>query len=384
MTRPRRLLTIGHSYCVRRNRELAEALATAETGGWDVTVVAPTRFPGDFGPIATAREPDERIDLRPVPVHGARRIHFMRYGRGLRRLLAEPWDVVHCWEEPYVMAAAQVARAVHPRSSLVFASFQNIAKRYPPPFGALERYSMRRAAGWIAFGMTIAATLEQRPAYAERPHAVIPFGVDLTRFSPEIGSRSEALERIGWTADGPPVVGYLGRFVEGKGLPLLLDTLIELERRGVAWRALLVGGGPLEPRLREFATARNDRVRVVTGVAHGDVPRHLRCMDVLCAPSRTTAKWREQFGRVIVEAFACEVAVVGSDSGEIPFVIGDAGVVIGEDNRAGWVDALARLLSDGGARRELALRGRARAKVEFAWPVIAKRHLDFFEQLTAT
>ncbi len=381
MTGRRRLLTIGHSYCIRRNRELAEALAATGAGDWQVTVVAPEHFPGDFGPITTAREPEEGTDLRPIPVHGARRIHLMRYGHGLRQLLGESWDIVHCWEEPYVLAAAQIARAVPRRSALVYASFQNIDKHYPLPFSALERYSMRHAAGWIGFGSTVASTLERRAGYADRPHAVIPFGVDLSRFSPDDASRSEALQQLGWKADGPPVVGFLGRFVEEKGLPLLLDTLEDLDRRDVPWRALLVGGGPLERRVREFASTRDDRVRLVTGVAHGDVPRHLRCMDVLCAPSRTTPRWREQFGRMIVEAFACGVAVLGSDSGEIPHVVGDAGIVVREGDGAAWTDALARLLSDAGARRDLGARGRVRAEAEFAWPVVARRHLVFFQQL---
>ena len=113
----------------------------------------------------------------------------MRYGRKLSSLLAEPWDLVHCWEEPYVAAAHQIARQVSPDVPLVFATFQNIAKRYPPPFNWIERYSMKRADGVIAFGQTIADVLartnanESRTAEETRPRpvAVIPPGVDLSR-----------------------------------------------------------------------------------------------------------------------------------------------------------------------------------------------------------
>ncbi len=383
MSGPRRLLTIGHSYCVRRNRELAEALAREGHGAWAVTVAAPKRFPGDLAPIVTVHDPDERCDLRRLPVRFASRVHVMTYG-GLRGLLAEPWDVVHCWEEPYILSAAQVAWATRSGVALVYASFQNVDKRYPPPFAAVERYSMRRARGWIAFGASIEATLGARAPYAARPHAVIPFGVDLARFTPDPSGRAATRTRLAWDVDGPPVVGYLGRFVESKGLPMLLDVLEALHRRGVAWRALFVGGGPWEIQLRAFAGRHAGRVQVATGVAHDDVPSYLQAMDVLAAPSQTTATWREQFGRMIVEAFACGVPVVGSDSGEIPHVIGDAGLIVGEHDRDGWVRALEGLLRDAVARRDLGVRGRVRAQREFDWSVVAQRHLTFFDQLLAS
>lgn len=384
MTAPRRLLTIGHSYCVRRNRELAEALHVAGEGAWKVTVVAPAQFPGDFGPIMTERDAAERIDLRTLPVHHARWIHLMRYGRGLARVLDEPWDVVHCWEEPYVLAGAQIARARRAPSALVYATFQNILKRYPPPFAAIERSSMRRARGWIAFGHTIEAALAARRPYATRPHAVIPFGVDVVRFSPDAVAGHALRARIGWPSDGPPVVGYLGRFVEEKGLGLLLEALTMLQQRGIAWRALFVGGGPLEPQLRAFAERHAGRVVVRTEVSHDEVPDHLRAMDVLCVPSQTTARWREQFGRMIIEAFACGVPVVGSSSGEIPHVIGEAGRVIDERDAAGWARTLAELLGDEVERRALGALGRERAESVFAWPVVARQHLAFFERILSS
>ncbi len=381
MSAPRTLLTIGHSYCVRRNRELADALQSAGGDGWRVTVAAPDRFPGDLGPIVTERDASERAGLQTLPVLRAERIHLMRYGRGLRDLLARPWDVVHCWEEPYILAAAQIARATGRDSALVYASFQNIAKRYPLPFRALERYSMKRARGWVAFGRSIEAALLPRAIYAARQHAVIPFGVDVARFTPDAAAGAALRSRMEWDAEGPPIVGYLGRFVDAKGLGLLTDALDALWREGTAWRALFVGGGPWEPRLQAFAGRHGDRVRILTGVPHDAVPDHLRAMDILCVPSQTTPEWREQFGRMIIEAFACGVPVIGSDSGEIPNVVGDAGRIVGERDLPGWTRTLAELLTDTAGRHALGARGRMRAEATFAWPVVARQHLAFFDQV---
>ena len=73
--------------------------------------------------------------------------------------------------------------------------------------------------------------------------------------------------------------------------------------------------------------------------------------------------------------------VVGSDSGEIPFVVADAGLVVGEADEPGWAASLVGLLESPARRAELAARGRDRALAEFSWPVVARRHLEFFDEL---
>jgi glycosyltransferase involved in cell wall biosynthesis len=377
MSRPFRLLTIGHSYVVAANRLLAHAMAMAGEGEWQVTAVAPARFPGDLRPIDVEPIPGELSTLETVPVHLPRPPQAMLYGRRLRSILRRGWDVVHCWEEPYVAAAAQVARWTPPGAALVFASFQNLPKRYPPPFGWIERYAMRRADGWIAFGHTAAETLARRPGYAGLPHATIPPGVDLSLFRPDAEARRRVRRELGWTEDGTPVVGYLGRFVPAKGLRVLMDAL---DRTPTPWRAMFVGGGEMEGELRAWADGR-DAVRVVTGVPHGRVPGHLAAMDVLCAPSLTTPAWREQFGRMLVEAFACGVPVVASDSGEIPHVLGDAGIVAPEGDAAALSQAIAALLSDEDRRAGLAARGIERARTHFSTDAAARRHLAFFRDV---
>ena len=122
---------------------------------------------------------------------------------------------------------------------------------------------------------------------------------------------------------------------------------------------------------------------VVTGVLHDQVAAYLNAMDLLCAPSQTTAGWREQFGRMLIEAFACGVPVVASDSGEIPWVVADAGVIVGERDTDAWTRAIAGLVVDPERRRGLAALGLRRASSVFAWSVVARQHLDFFEELVA-
>jgi glycosyltransferase involved in cell wall biosynthesis len=371
----KRLLTIAHSYCVDVNRRLAHELAL--DGSWDVTAVGPARFHGDFGWHTLAPRGDEPCRVVPVPVHFSRSMPVMLYGRGLAALLRQPWDLVHCWEEPYVAAAAQVALATPRNVPLVFATFQNISKAYPPPFNWIERYTLARASGMIAFGQTVFEVMSRR-VRPDTPIRIIPPGVDVRQFTPDPGARSDVFRQVGWR-EGAPVVGFLGRFVPEKGCLWLTRVLDGIQ---IPWRALFVGSGPLESDLRAWGRRHGDNVRIETAVQHHDVPGFLNAMDLLCAPSQTTARWREQFGRMLIEAFACGVPVVGSDSGEIPYVVGDTGYVVGERDVDGWTDTIARLLADPELRAGLARRGRQRAATSFAWPIVARRHLDFFEELT--
>jgi glycosyltransferase involved in cell wall biosynthesis len=374
--KPRRVLSIGHSYCVALNRRLPSEIACV--AGWEVTVAAPRFFHGDLRPIALERALDESCGVEPVDTYFSRHIHLMLYGRRLRQLLQGRWDLIHSWEEPYIAAGGQVAWLAPPGVPLVYATFQNISKTYPPLFNWIERYAMRRASGWIAFGETVAQAMRTRPGFTERPSRVIPVGVDVAHFQPDRRRGGQLRQQVGWTGSGAPVVGFIGRFVPEKGLDRLVRVL---DRLTTPWRALLVGSGPLEDALRKWGRRHPDSVRIVTGVTHDEVPRYLNAVDLLCVPSQTLPRWREQFGRTLIEAFACGVPVVGSDSGEIPYVVADAGVIVPESADDEWVRAIDRLIRDPDLRRELAARGLERARTVYAWPRVARQHVQFFETL---
>jgi glycosyltransferase involved in cell wall biosynthesis len=95
-------------------------------------------------------------------------------------------------------------------------------------------------------------------------------------------------------------------------------------------------------------------------VGDARVPDYIACMDALVLPSRTTTSWAEQFGHVLIEAMAAGVPVIGSSSGAIPEVIGEAGLVFPEDDAAGLRTQIAALLEDAALRKRLVELGRAR------------------------
>ncbi len=376
--RMRKLLTVGHSYVVSLNRRLAHEMAIAGRGKWEVTCVAPSYFHGgrDLGPLTLDPSPNDAYAFEGVPAYLTSRVHVFSYGRKLRRLLNGPWDLVHAWEEPYVLAGWEISRWVQTGTKLVYRSAQSNPKRYPPPFSWFEQSSMARACGWICSGVSVEQNLLLRKGY-ERPHLHSPLGVDVEIFKPDPRQRARAFDELGWQSDGPPVVGFSGRLVPAKGLSLLMQAL---EACKEPWRALFLGAGQMEPELRRWSARFGDNVRILR-VPHDAVPLYVNAMDVLCAPSQTTPAWREQFGRMLVEAFACGVPVIGSNSGEISNVVGGAGVIVDENDVAAWAHAIQDLLSSPEKRRQLSDSGLELARSRYAWPVIAREYLAFFEKL---
>jgi glycosyltransferase involved in cell wall biosynthesis len=354
-------------------------MAVQGAGEWQVTTAAPSRLQGDLRYIELEPIANEADSLVPIDLRCGSHPHLRIYGRKLRSLLKQQWDIVHGWEEPYVIASAQIARSVQDGVRFVPATFQNISKRYPPPIDRVERHVMNRADAWIAFGQTVYDTLCHRPGYSDKPFSVLSPGVDTDTFRPDPLARATMRKTFGWRSDDP-VVGFVGRFVAEKGIDTVLRAFNDSQQR---WNVLFVGGGSLLSRIESLRLQHPSRVRLARDVGHSDMSSYLRAMDLLCAPSRTTPRWKEQFGRMLIEAMACGVPIIASDSGEIPYVVRDAGVLIPEDDLVRWTERIDGLIADSAMRADLAARGLARARSEFSWPVVARRHLDFFEGLLA-
>ena len=124
-----------------------------------------------------------------------------------------------------------------------------------------------------------------------------------------------------------------------------------------------------------------DRIDFTGVLRSGDMPAFYRSLDAFVLPSRTTSSWKEQFGRVLVEAMACGVPVIGSRSGEIPRVIGDAGLIFPEGDVAALQVQLARLQSSPELRRALAAQGRARVLAHFTMAQIAQQTVEVYRNL---
>ena len=333
LTMPK-LLTIGHSYVVAGNRRLAHEMAVQGRGRWEVTAVAPAALAADLRDVALETDRRRSLRARAAATFGSAAMpHLRRYERRLRPLLSAAVGrrALLGGAVRRRVRAGRRRRAAHGsrRAGDVSEPRQALSVAVQP----LRARVMQRAAGWIAFGQTVHDAQQPKAVYAARPSRIIPPGVDVQRFRFDADSRrADAGARCGWD-DRCRSSAFSGRFVPEKGLATLMRALEAARaavagavrrRRPDARRSDRVRGGASRPRARRRPAS-----------THDDVPAYLNAMDLLCAPSQTTPRWREQFGRMLIEAMACGVPVVASRSGEIPHVVGDAGVLVAGARRRG-------------------------------------------------
>ena len=339
----------------------------------DVQLLAPHRWGAQ--PYEAAARDTFPVRRAHAWLNGHNHLHL--YRRAATTLRDAAPTLVHIDEEPYSAVTGQL---VHACSSAgipcVFFAWQNIDKRIPQPFRAIRRYVFTRAQGGIA-GTESAATV-LRSSGCALPIAVIPqIGIDPCVFRPDPELRRRARSDAGIPGDAA-VVAFAGRLVPAKGVSLLIEALAPVRD---VW-LLVVGSGPEQARLKQLAAATlPDRHRFVGHVASMDMPGWVQAADVLVLPSLRTPGWQEQFGRVLVEAMACGIPVIGSDTGEIPRVIGDAGVVVRERDVPALTRAIERLIASPELRGELGARARQRVLESWTHERIAAATADFYREL---
>jgi glycosyltransferase involved in cell wall biosynthesis len=362
-----RVLMISKALVVGAYQRKLELLASAPDV--DVTCVVPPAWGAQHLERAYLR--GYRLEVQPIRFNGNFHLfHFPRLARVLREIRP---DVVHIDEEPYNLATFLALRqALGVGARPLFFTWQNLNRAYPPPFRWMERYVFRHVRYAIA-GNADAVGVLRAKGYGG-PAAVIPqFGVDPELFTPAAKRTPDA--------DQPLTIGFAGRLVEEKGLYTLFDALDGLDGE---WRLRLQGDGPLREPLRARAQqlGMSERVIFDKSAPSTEMPARLAAFDVLVLPSLTTPRWKEQFGRVLQEAMALGVPVIGSSSGEIPSVIGDAGIVFPEGDAVSLRWALERLAASPGLRAELGRRGRGRVLAHFTHGRIAEQTLDVYRKMT--
>ena len=340
----------------------------AEEPDLKVTLLVPPRWDESTSMVEAYVPISAQYDVRVDTVKKACKGISFRY-RNIRDALntVQP-DVIFLYEEPYSYVAWQILywkRKICPQARFIFYTWQNLDCPYSFWHRQAEKYVFRHSDLGVAGSRDCEDVL--RLHGFQKPVRRVPLAIDPADFPPVDGQSVRA--ELGLRQF---VIGYIGRLAYEKGLEDLLTALSLLT--DLPWQLLLIGSGPDEASLRQLADRLGIRERIVwvSYVKNTEMYRYYPAMDVFVLPSRTTTAWKEQFGRVLIEAMSCGVPVIGSSSGEIPLVIADAGLVFPERDTRGLASVIRQLMEDESLRQNLAVRGKERVMAHFTWKKVAQ------------
>lgn len=257
-----------------------------------------------------------------------------------------------------------IRNLILPKTNLLIRSCQNIYKRFPFPFNLIEKFVMGQLTAMMARCAEIKEVLRQKGF--RRPIYVMGFAVDTDRFSPEVPKAGSSQ---------PFQIGYVGSLIKSKGVNLLIEAV---EGLNIPFKLAIVGNGKEIGSLKAQA-ARSPKcaeIHFTETVPNHCLPEIMRRFDVVVVPSVTMSNWKEQFGRVIIEAMSCGVPVIGSNSGAIPEVVGDGGMIFREGDPKALLACLEKLASDKELLNTLGNLARKRVLEEYSAKTLAKRTLE--------
>jgi L-malate glycosyltransferase len=383
MAKPR-LLVVGPTYAIATNRRKLWALAE----NFEVTCATSQLTGGtifgrpaeDFEELGTA-EPIELQRFSAVP--SSRRNTRMIYLGLIKLFSGNHFDYILVDSEPWGLIKWQawfLARLFQPKAVFGEFSWENVER---PGFKGLLLSLSYRLSGladdYVVCGNQACQQVFLKHGASRRPTLVAPqLGVDTGLYRPASAAERLELRKVSNIPANVLVVGYCGRLSPEKGISELCEAVYSLRQQYPDVHLALLGDGPY----REQLTARNDSwIHLFSPRPHFEVPNFLRSLDIFVLPSkplRTDDRvWEEQFGHVLIEAMACRVATIGSDSGAIPEVLGDSRAIFPHSNTAGLIDLLRKLIEAEHLRSELAEQQYRRTRKLFSHQAVAQTYTDF-------
>ncbi len=371
-----KVLIVYHAGAMQNSQAIFRALAGA--GEHEMTVVVPQTLKVDHvyhpsGRLSVEREENgQGYRLVPVPLRDPANCWLGFESESLRRVIKQTQaDIIHVLDEPvsgYLFQVAWQRLAASRRSQVLFYGFENLPLHLGRRGWLKWRPTWACIAGGAAANTETLVNVRHAGFPAGRPLERIFWGIPTEIFRPL--DRPSVRKELGF--DHEYLVGFVGRLVANKGLMILLAAIRRLPARA---HCLIVGSGPMRAELELWSGLPDlqGRIHIRDVVEPEMLVKYMNCMDVIALPSLTTPHWKEQYGRVIAEAMACGVPVVGSDSGAIPEVIGSSGLVVPEGDPVALGEALHHLLCSAEARERFRAQGLTRVVEELSVEAMSER-----------
>jgi len=304
------------------------------------------------------------------------------YSFGLLKILKnfKP-DIIFVNNEPWSLTAFEVVlfrKILRLKSKLIIYTCENQIRQYPFPFNMIDKYVLKNT------NLVLTITLNEGKAVLRKYKKFygdveyLPLSVDTQLFvrKKDINFKKSLLGMD----ENEFVIGYVGRLVYEKGIHLIFYAVKDFDFN---YKVLVIGSGPYKKNLETIAKKLgiDKKVIFLEWIRYNQLPNYYNCMDVLVLPSLTTPNWKEQFGRVLIEAMSCEVAVIGSSSGEIPIVIGESVLVFKEGNVNDLKEKLIFLFKNCEMKERFEKKGRKRILENFDRELLNKKTYQIYKSL---
>ncbi|WP_375340862.1 glycosyltransferase family 4 protein [Candidatus Dehalogenimonas loeffleri] len=337
--------------------------------GHHVVIIAPaskpvTAFGNRFVHIGTPR---------PMPASGsvARITISVRLANKIKAVLAkEQFDIVHLHEPFMIMLCSAVLRYSQATN---IGTFHAAEGKPGYNFGwPVSRWILNRRARKLQGHIAVsAAARDYHSRYVKADYSVIPNGIDLTHFHPDV-------EPIAEYCDDKLNLLFVGRLEKRKGLKYLIDAFKKVHHHNPETRLIIIGPGTrMRPKFEKQVRDAHltDSVVFVDCVSYQDLPRYYKTADIFCAP----ATGQESFGIILLEAMAAGKPVVASRISGYAGVLTheQEGLLVKPKNAADLAKALNRLIDDPALRAQLGARGLETVK-NYGWDKVAVRILEYY------
>ena len=376
-----KILAIDHLSCDPANRRIYDFISNRH--GVNLKVIAPSNWIENYKYYGNKNSDTLKIGYELIYLNNyfPGKPHLMFYTFKLYKIFKNflP-DIIYVNAEPENILMLQVilfAKIYSPKSKIIFVTWRNIKYEllnYPYKLQLIhrivEKITYKFADACRSFNPTGKELLAN--AGFKKRIDVIPWGIDTDLYFFKNTEKK----------DSELTLGYVGRFVKPKGLEMIALAIYNL-RKKYPVKGILVGDGPIKKDLLKTFDRLNisNHITIVNTVKGDEIVSWLHRMDIFLLPSYSTKKWKEQFGRVLVEAMSAGIPVVGSSSGEIPWVIGNSGLVFREGDQLDMEEKISELICDYKKRDSFSILGRESVIKRFEIKLISERLLNFLGEI---
>lgn len=343
--------------------------------GAEIFQVIPTTCNGQANPVLVNAESLANHHLIPVKLFHQVDPHRSFLNSALVWLKSFAPDLIAVEWDPDTLMALQVALARRlwaPQSKLLLHSWQNVTRPLKISVRVVLSYTLQSANAICCANQAGPAVLCQ---WGYQGQSIVQpwMGVDTSIFyRRQVKTLLEPIDDAGF------IIGYVGRLVPEKGLT---DLILAMSRLPIDIQCVFIGSGPDETKLRQLAQTQGvaERVHFLGQVTNETLVDYLSQFNVLVLPSHTTSVWQEQYGRVLLEAMACEVPIIGSSCGAISEVVGEAGLIFPEGDIDRLTDCIQTLYQNSGLAYRLGQAGYTRVMTHYSQEQIALRAFQIYQ-----